>query len=236
VTEQQDLPAGDFSSWLRHARGALLTGEGTEVECGECTGCCTSSYFIHIGPEETSTLTRIRKDIPVAAPGLPKGHVVLGYDKSGLCPMLSEGACSIYEHRPRTCRAYDCRVFAAAGIAAGGGDKARINARVRRWRFDYPTRRDREEHLAVQAAAGFIREHAECFPGGRTPSDPSQLAVLALKAYGVFLKQSGGPAAGECPASDADVAGAVVEACRAFDARISQGVRRAARPGRKGSK
>ena len=48
-------------------------------------------------------------------PGRPKGHVVLGYDEHGRCPMLGDHGCTIYEHRPRTCRTYDCRVFAATG-------------------------------------------------------------------------------------------------------------------------
>ena len=219
VKRPRDLPAGDFSSWLRHARDALLTDGGTDVACGECVGCCTSSYFIHIRPEEGDVLSRIAKDIPVAAPGLPKGHVLLGYDQKGVCPMLVDGTCSIYEHRPLTCRQYDCRVFAAAGISAGGGDKARINERVRRWAFSYPTEGDRDEHRAVRAAAAFIREHAECFPGGRTPSDPSQLAVLALKAYGVFLGEGDAPAAAAGAGADTDIADAVVAACREFDTR-----------------
>ncbi len=187
ATEQQDLPAGDFSSWLRHARSALSNGIGTDVDCGECTACCSSSYFIHIGPAETRTLGRIPGDLLVAAPGLSNDQVVLGYDKNGCCPMLLDGKCSIYEHRPQTCRNYDCRVFAAAGIAAGGDDKARVNRRVKRWKFSYPAKRDHDEHLAVQAAAKFIREHAECFPGGRIPSNPSQLAILAIEVYEVFL-------------------------------------------------
>lgn len=219
VKRPRDLPAGDFSSWLCHARDALLTDGGTDVACGECVGCCSSSYFIHIRPEEGDVLSRIAKDIPVAAPGLPKGHVLLGYDQKGVCPMLVDGTCSIYEHRPLTCRQYDCRVFAAAGISAGGGDKARINERVRRWAFSYPTKDDRDEHRAVRAAAAFIREHAECFPGGRTPSDPSQLAVLALKAYGVFLGEGDAPAAAAGAGADTDIADAVVAACREFDTR-----------------
>ena len=32
-------------------------------------------------------------------------------------PDARYGGCSIYDHRPRTCRTFDCRVFAAAGVA-----------------------------------------------------------------------------------------------------------------------
>lgn len=225
MKEQQDLPAGDFSSWLRHTRRALLVEGGTTVDCGACTACCSSSQFVHVRPEETRILGRIRKDLLVAAPGLPKGHVLLGYDKNGLCPLLINGKCSIYEHRPLTCRTYDCRVFAAAGITAGD-DKPRITERTRRWKFRYPARRDRDEHSAIQAAAKFIREHAECFPGGNIPRDPAQLAILAIKACDVFLKKEEGPAGTGRAFLDAEAADAIVEACRKFDARRPASVRR----------
>lgn len=232
MTELQDLPAGGFSSWLRHARSALLSKTGIDVACGECTACCSSSQFIHVKPGETSTLARIRKDILVPAPGFPKGHVLLGYDKNGYCPMMVEGKCSIYEHRPLTCRNYDCRVFTAAGTTPGEG-KERITERVRRWKFSYPSERDREEHLAVQAAAKFIRQHAECFPGGRIPGDPGQLAILAIKVYDVFLGKNDGSAETGRASSDIEVADAIVEACRKFDARRSAPARPPRRLGRR---
>ena len=129
MAEQQDLPAGEFSSWLRRTRSALVEESGADVPCGECNACCRSSYFIHIRPEETRTLSRIPKKLLFPAPGLPKGNVLLGYDEHGRCPMLIDDKCSIYEHRPQTCRNYDCRIFSAAGIAAGDDDKALITQR-----------------------------------------------------------------------------------------------------------
>jgi Fe-S-cluster containining protein len=218
VNEQQDLPAGDFSSWLRRVRRALLVEDGAEVDCGGCDACCSSSCFIHIRPEETLCLDRINRDLLAAAPGLPPGHVVLGYDKQGRCPMLVAGRCSIYEQRPLTCCNYDCRVFAAAGITAGDRSKARISQRVKRWRFTYPTRGDQDEHEAVRAAANFIREHAGSFPGGNIPTEPGQLAIVAIKAYEVFLPKYEDLQQSARVLSDAEVASAVVDACRAFDA------------------
>ncbi|MHB9115381.1 MAG: YkgJ family cysteine cluster protein [Thermoleophilia bacterium] len=219
MSERKELPAGDFSAWLRAARHALAVEEGTDVNCTGCDACCSSSYFIHIRPEETRTIGRIHEDLLAAAPGLPTGHVVLGYDTDGRCPMLEGGGmCSIYECRPLTCRAYDCRVFAAAGIEAGGADKARITERARRWEFAYPTQRDRDEHAAVQAAATFIREHAESFPGGAIPRDPSQLAIVAIKVYGVLLGDEGRPGSTAGRATDEEVAAAIVQASREFDA------------------
>ncbi len=187
VTEQQDLPAGCFSSWLRRTRHALIKETGINVHCGECNACCTSAYFIHIKPEETQTIARIPRELLFPAPGLPKGNVLLGYDMHGRCPMLIDNQCSIYEYRPLTCRNYDCRIFTAAGIAAGADDKALITQRIRRWKFSYPTKHDRDQHSAVQAAAKFLQERAECFPAG-VPSTSSQLAIVAIKVYDVFLK------------------------------------------------
>ena len=41
----------------------------------------------------------------------------MGFDERGRCPMLTDAGCSIYAHRPRTCRTFDCRVFTAAGLS-----------------------------------------------------------------------------------------------------------------------
>ena len=86
--------------------------------------------------------------------------------------MFANGGCSIYQHRPETCRTYDCRVFAAAGMNAGA-EKLVINERISRWQFEYPSARDREEHRAVTAAASYLRQHPVSF-SGRPHSIPSQ--------------------------------------------------------------
>jgi len=97
-------------------QGVIRTGDTSNVPCGSCTACCTSSQFIHIAPDEVDPLGVIPRDVLFPAPRLPVGHVLMGYDDNGHCPMLVDGACSIYEHRPRTCRTYDCRAFAASGL------------------------------------------------------------------------------------------------------------------------
>ena len=211
ATEPQDVPAGGFSAWLARTRHARLTDSGADVPCGECTACCTSAYFIHIAPDETETLARIPQQLLFAAPGQPKGNVLMGYDKDGHCPMLVNNRCSIYEHRPQTCRTYDCRIFPAAGVAVSEPEKALIAQRARHWQFDYPTQRDRDEHAAVQAAAKFLQERAECFPKG-VPKHSTQLAVLAIEVYEVFLElHDKDPVAGKAP-TDLEIADAVIEA------------------------
>jgi Fe-S-cluster containining protein len=174
------LPAGDFSAWLSAMESALRDEAAVEVPCGGCTACCTASQFVHIAPDETATLAHIPAELLFPAPGQPKGHVLLGYDEQGHCPMLVEGRCSIYEHRPRTCRAYDCRIFAAAGLDVDAEDdrKAPIARRARRWRFTFPTDDDRRRQAAVRAAVRNVRA-----------TSVTQLAVRAVERHEEFLER-----------------------------------------------
>ncbi len=110
------LDAGELAPWLERTR-AVLAGEGdAEVPCGDCTACCSSAQFVAIEADEVDTLARVPSRVTVPAPGRP-GTVLLGYDAEGRCPMLGPTGCTIYEVRPRACRMFDCRVFAAAGLA-----------------------------------------------------------------------------------------------------------------------
>jgi len=184
------LAAGNFSAWLVDI-DAVLAGVGdAEVPCNGCTACCTASQFIHVGPDDTDARAHIPAELLFPAPGRPAGHDLMGYDEQGRCPMLVDGACSIYEHRPRTCRTYDCRVFPAAGLdpAAGEPHKEAIGQRARRWRFDEATGADRTRHQAVQAAARYLRDRPDLLPDGVTPANTTQLAVLAVEAHGAFLE------------------------------------------------
>lgn len=187
MNEKQTLPAGAFSSWLRQTREAQLTPMDVDVACGDCTACCTSSYFIHVRAEEADTLAHIPKELLFPAPGLAKGNMVLGFDENGHCPMLVENRCSIYENRPQTCRTYDCRLFAAVGIDAGDDDKVLINLQAQRWAFEYPSLRDHAEQQAVKSAMAFLQKNAKLFPENFVPANPTLLALLALKVYHVFL-------------------------------------------------
>jgi hypothetical protein len=71
--------------------------------------------------------------------------------------MLVEGRCSIYEHRPRTCRSYDCRVFPATGVDVSK-EKPAIGARARRWRFTFASRDDEQCHAALVMRAAIVRD------------------------------------------------------------------------------
>ena len=216
VTQESDLPTDGFSSWLRRTRQAQRTAEGVSVPCGECKACCTSSYFIHIRPDETETLARVPQELLFAAPGLPAGHVVLGYDKNGHCPMFIDNKCSIYEHRPQTCRTYDCRIFPATGLPAGE-DKTSISRQAGRWQFTFPTTQDHKQFSAVRAAAKFLRDHAASFPPGFVPNNPTQQAVIAIKVYEVFLHSTHEPENGQPTAPRHDLVEAIIAAYRRFE-------------------
>jgi hypothetical protein len=180
MAQTDHLPAGRFSAWLDRV--------GVDVPCGTCTACCTSSQFVHIAADERDTLSRIPKALLFPAPGLPKGNVVMGYDERGHCPMFVDGACSIYQHRPRTCRTYDCRVFPAAGLEPDHDGGAAIAEQVRRWRFDFPEPDDSTLQSAVRAAAGYLRANAQALPG-LVPSNSTKLAFLAVRLHELFLER-----------------------------------------------
>jgi len=180
------LPAGDFSSWLRNFREGQKSDAGAEVPCGECFACCSSSYFIHVRADEVQTLSIIPKELLFPAPGLAVGNMVLGFDEEGRCPMLIQNKCSIYDHRPLTCRSYDCRIFPATGIDADDDAKRLISDQIERWKFRFPEESDHKQLVACQKTARFLHTHDSAFPAKTIPRNSTQLAVLALKVYKVL--------------------------------------------------
>jgi hypothetical protein len=179
-----EIPAGDFATWLRDTSAALDEKREADVPCGTCNACCRTAHYIHVRPEDRRALRKLPRAYLSPAPDLPPGNLVLGYDEAGRCPMLVGGLCSIYADRPRACRTYDCRIYAAAGIAA---DRPDIDAQARRWTFAFPSARDREELAAVREAVAFIREHPESFPSEAAHRQPLRVAVLAVAVHEQFL-------------------------------------------------
>lgn len=173
------LPAGGLADWLVGMAAALAGDADADVPCAGCTACCASSQFVPVGPDEVATLARIPEALRFPAPGLPPGTVVLPYDEQGRCPMLTGTGCSIYEDRPRTCRTYDCRVFAATGVTLDDPAKAAIAQRAARWRFDVATDADRAARDGLRAAA---RRLAAPAPEPR-PRNATERAVASVVQY-----------------------------------------------------
>ena len=126
---EQPLAAGDFGQWLAQVQVAIREGGATDVACGTCVACCSSAQFVHVAPDEHDALAHIPSTLLFPAPGAPRGHVLMGYDEHGRCPMLRPEGCSIYEHRPRTCRTrMKSRHCPCCGKSGAGS-----NSRSTRW-------------------------------------------------------------------------------------------------------
>lgn len=177
--------AGRFAEWLGAMRAVLAGRQDADVPCGECTGCCISSYPIPLRPSDRVALERVPDhllQLPVAG---GDGLARMGFGADGCCPMLQSGRCTIYADRPRTCRDYDCRIYAAAGLEPDG-DRPVIRQRVLEWQFELGAESERAALAAVQRAARFIRAHHGRFPAAVRAASATAAAVLAVKVYPLF--------------------------------------------------
>jgi Fe-S-cluster containining protein len=164
--------AGDFGDWLDAFKAALTAGESVEVPCGSCTACCRSGQLIPVEPDESDALEHISAEHLAPMPGQP-GTYRLRHDESGRCSQLGAAGCSVYLHRPRACRRYDCRIFPAAGVRP---DQPLIAEAAGQWRFTHASAQVRQGHTDIRTAAVVLG-----FPGGLTaPASPTQHALAAI--------------------------------------------------------
>ncbi|MBN1499607.1 MAG: YkgJ family cysteine cluster protein [Spirochaetes bacterium] len=205
-----------FTSWLNQIRKTFLTGEGVKVPCGNCTACCTSSYYICIDPDEKETLAAIPGNFLFSVPGETGKKKVLGFDENGECFMFMNNKCSIYDRRPRACRNFDCRIFTAAGIPVDD-NRVMISRQVRRWKFNFSEICDQRYYSAVQACAKFIAEFELNFPQGLNINNALQQAAAAIKAYHVFLDFFNAAGKLEFNCLKPKVIDMIVSACEQFD-------------------
>jgi len=162
----------DFTSWRAAFVAALDAGTVSDVPCGGCTACCRSRQFVTIAPDESDTLAHVPKRLLSRVPQSLDGALVLPYrHEDGACPMLGPAGCLIYEHRPRACRLYDCRVFAAAGVMP---DQPLIAERIRFWQFDESTVRRSSVRRArdyLQAGVAPLAAAVQAVVGSAHPSE-----------------------------------------------------------------
>ena len=95
--------ARDFlAAWWR--------GDAGPVPCAGCSACC---YYAGIPVDKK----RDRKRLPhLLTERNADGELVLQRRADGACVHLGEQGCTVYEHRPSTCRSFDCRAFSAMGL------------------------------------------------------------------------------------------------------------------------
>ena len=200
------LSAGEFSTWLTPC-GARWRGSGHGCRLRKLRRLLHLVVFHQGAAARNRNAEAHRTRIPQHCGRRTPGNLGHGLRRAGSLPEFAGGGCSIYPHRPDTCRIYDCRIFTAAGMNAGAG-RSTINERIAHWRFEYASDDARREHRAVDRCRQLPAPAPGAIPGGHIPSRPADIAVLAVKAYTVFM---------DPPASDADAAAGIVAACRAFD-------------------
>ena len=74
----------------------------SDVPCNGCTACCRA-FSIWIEPGEQAAHL---KTVPVLG---QQNRRMLARQEDGACYYLRDGACTIYDFRPRGCRKFDCR-------------------------------------------------------------------------------------------------------------------------------
>jgi len=203
------IDAGGFGPWLEAMRAVLRGERDADVPCGTCVGCCVSSYPIPLRPGDEVA----RNEVPeqwLIGPTPPGANWLMGFREDGSCPFLAAGNCSIYANRPQTCRDYDCRIYAAAGLLPDG-NRPVIAERVGAWEFTFSTSQERNAAAAVRRAAQFIRGNQELFPPAMRAGAATAIAVLAVKSHELFLSVE--PASG-----NEELVRKVIEAVRSFDA------------------
>lgn len=209
VPPANPVDAGQFGEWLAAMRAVLRGERDADVPCGECVGCCVSSYPIPLRPGDA----RARAEVPEAfllGSTVAGERWMMGFREDGRCPFMNAGKCDIYAERPRTCRDYDCRIYAAAGLLPDG-HRSVIEQRVREWQFTFGSDDERLQAVAVRRAAQFIRDNQLLFPAGVRAASATAAAVLAVKTFALFMAEEPLPPAPE-------MAQRVLAAARAFDA------------------
>jgi Fe-S-cluster containining protein len=136
------------------------------VPCGSCTACCWYGRT-DVKPEEEeledlAALQMLEDE---------KGFYLAQRGDGGCIHLGINGGCEVWEHRPRVCRAYDCRVMGMAGLAptASKGHTAPV------WEFPIEKPMDRAILLAARIAAlPYLQASQQGTP------DPSGSALVAV--------------------------------------------------------
>lgn len=189
-------------------RAVLRNERDADVPCDGCVGCCVSGYPIPLRPDDRRALD----EVPAQWLKLPVGTGLARMlpRADGTCPMMLGRRCTIYADRPRTCRDYDCRIYAACGVMPDG-ERPVIQQRVAEWKFSFGSEQERADAEALRRATAFIRAHAALFPGPMHAESATAAVVLAVKVFPLFRRAEGGP--------PAERVRQVIEAAKAFDLR-----------------
>ena len=138
--DEPDLPAGDFSSWITDVQAAIRGERAADVPCRGCTACCRSSQFVHIGPDETDTLSHIPHELLFPAPRSTGRPCAPGLRRAGSLP--DAGRRRVLDLRAPARDLSDLRLPGLPGTGVADRRQAVDRpAQARRWRFSFPPQR-----------------------------------------------------------------------------------------------
>ena len=112
-----------------------------KTPCDDCTACCKGMY-VQIEQGDDPSLFDDNGILPT---------------EDGHCAYLVDNKCSIYDKRPKVCRAFDCRLFALSGLAH---EEKEVTEAIAQWdeqKFIRSTD-DVETIRAIRRAVHWVRE------------------------------------------------------------------------------
>jgi Fe-S-cluster containining protein len=149
--------AGRLRDYLETVR---LLGEqpdqidSSHVPCNDCTACC-----YHAGVDLEPSMERPADLAHLDLETHADGRTFLRKKADGACVHLGPNGCTVYAHRPRACRAYDCRYFSMIRML-DHFDGERFSPL---WYFDLKTPRERAIFLALTLAGRAYSRQTGCF-------------------------------------------------------------------------
>lgn len=89
-----------------------------DIHCRKgCSSCCHTR--IELFPVEFDRLKTAFQNLPRSLQNRLRESAMANWDH-GICPMLVDGACSIYTHRPAICRTHGLPLYSAVRQNSGG--------------------------------------------------------------------------------------------------------------------
>jgi Fe-S-cluster containining protein len=126
--------------------GKVTFNQEAKVPCQGCNHCCYHGR-VDIYPDKENAEDLAHLDVVPH----PEGGFALRKREDGSCVHLGLGGeCTVYHHRPKACRFYDCRMFSAIGLVDTYDNGRNSPA----WVFDIPTTEERIANMALRLAVG----------------------------------------------------------------------------------
>jgi len=177
--------AGDPVEFIASFKATAAAQERGErpvanVPCDGCTACC---YFskVEFDPQAERAEDLAHLDFVEEV----DNKVRLRKREDGACIHLGEKGCTVYEHRPRPCRFYDCRVAALVGMVdTFDGDRHSPF-----WIFDPHTPKSRAFQEAFRTLGMLHRHRASESGESRTTSATLKFAFEHVDKFASAIEE-----------------------------------------------